>query len=90
MGDMYWYTGRSEGMAMGSPLSPILSNIYIEHFEQTAIASAEYKPSLWLRYVDDIFSIWLHRNSELKKFLKHLNTEKPSTTFTIEKENFHS
>ena len=59
----------------------------MEHFEQTAIASAEHKPSLWLRYVDHIFSIWAHGDCELEKFLKHLNTQRPAITFTIEKES---
>ena len=59
----------------------------MENFKQTIIASAENKPSLWLRYVDDVFSIWPHGDSELEKFLKHLNTQRPSIKFTIEKEN---
>ena len=59
----------------------------MEHFEQTTIAFAEYKPSLWLRYVDDVFSIWPHGDCELEKFLKHLNTQRRSIKFTIEKEN---
>jgi hypothetical protein len=37
------------GMVMGSSLSP---NVLMEHFEKLALYSAEYKPSLWLWYVD--------------------------------------
>ncbi|PNF14821.1 hypothetical protein B7P43_G06341, partial [Cryptotermes secundus] len=51
---------QKDGMAMGSSLSPVVSNIYMEHFEQLAIDSAQDKPSLWLRYVDDTFVIWPH------------------------------
>ncbi|GJQ86049.1 hypothetical protein Trydic_g10619 [Trypoxylus dichotomus] len=45
------------GMAMGFPLSPVLSNIYIEEFERRTMDSYELKPRMWLRYVDDTFVI---------------------------------
>jgi hypothetical protein len=44
-----------DGMAMGSPLSPIVSSVYTEHFEKRALHSAQHKLSLRLRYIADIF-----------------------------------
>ena len=41
------YYQQMEGAAMGSPLSPIVANIFMEHFEQQALASAPHPPSLW-------------------------------------------
>jgi hypothetical protein len=41
-------------------LSPIISNIYMEHFEKLALGSAQCKPLLSLRYVDDTFVVWPH------------------------------
>ena len=46
---------QEEGLAMGSPLSPVLVNIYMEYFEEIALGSTSQKPSMWLRYVDDTF-----------------------------------
>jgi hypothetical protein len=46
---------QKDGMAMGSSLSLIVSNIYMENFEKFALDSGQHKPSLWLRYVDDTF-----------------------------------
>jgi hypothetical protein len=43
---------QKDGMAMGSCLSPIIRNIFMEHFEKFALDSSQYKPLLWLWYVD--------------------------------------
>jgi hypothetical protein len=40
-------------MAMGSSQSPIVSNIFMDHFEKVVLDSAQHKPSLWLQYVYD-------------------------------------
>ena len=48
------------GAAVGSPLSPVIANIYGEGFEEEAINTTDDKPSLWVHYVDDTFTIWPH------------------------------
>ena len=42
-GDFY---EKVEGVAMGSPLSPVVANIYMQDFEQRAMTTATLKPSL--------------------------------------------
>ncbi|XP_072014865.1 uncharacterized protein [Amphiura filiformis] len=42
---------------MGSPVSPLAANIFLEHLEGTAIAPMQCEPKLWKRYVDDILEI---------------------------------
>ena len=59
---------QTTGVAMGSPLSPIIANLYMEKFEKEALKSYPLKPSLWKRYVDDTNVIWPHGENELKMF----------------------
>ena len=43
---------RQEGLAMGSPLSPVSVNVY---FEKMALRLTSLKPSMWFRYLDSTF-----------------------------------
>ncbi len=80
---------QSQGAAMGSPLSPIIANIFMEFLEDIALQTANIKPSLWLRYVDDTFTLWPHNRQSLNMFLEHLTSLRPSIKFTMEVESNH-
>jgi hypothetical protein len=43
------YYSQKKGMAMGSPLSPVLCNIFMEELEEKAILSYKTKPLVWKR-----------------------------------------
>ena len=45
------------GCPMGSLLSPIIANMVMEEIEQTALNTYLKPPSLWVRYVDDVYAI---------------------------------
>ena len=68
---------------MGSPLSPVLANLFMEYFESELLPTIMPKPLLWLRYVDDIYLIWPNdQNFDL--FFSRVNTLVPSIKFTTE------
>ena len=78
---------QKDGAAMGSPVSEVIANLYVEEFEERAIATATYKPKIWKRYVDDTFTIL--GKDYVDGFLQHLNSQQPTIRFTmeIEKDN---
>src|SRR5678816_32980 len=72
---------------MGSPLSPILSNLFMELIEHFFILNHTLlSNTTWLRYVDDIFvSTPLTNNPTL--ILNYINSIHPNIKFTMESSN---
>ena len=71
-----------KGAAMGSPISPIVANLFMEDLETKALATSTAPPTLWKRYVDDTFII-IHK-AEKNNFLQHLNSIDDNIHFTCE------
>ena len=71
-----------EGVAMGSLISPIVANLYIEHFEREALQSASNLPRHWFRFVDDTFVI--QQQAHKQALLDHINSIDPAIRFTVE------
>ena len=64
-----------QGAAMGSPVSPVIANMYVEYFEFLAIPSSPALIKWWLRYVDDVHSAT--RKDQVNKLQEHLNSIDP-------------
>ena len=76
------YFEQLEGAAMGSPISPIVANLYMESFDVNVIRSAPHPPYLWKRFVDDTFTII--ESSKKNEFLEHINSIDSHIQFTAE------
>ena len=78
------YYEQLEGAAMGSPISPIVANLYMENFEEKAISKALHPFYLWKRFVDDTFTII--ESSQRRAFLDHINSIDQHIQFTCEEQ----
>ena len=67
---------------MGSPVSPVIANICMEHFESLAIPSSPTLIKWWFRYVDDVHSAT--RKDQVNTLQEHLNSIDQHIKFTIE------
>ena len=67
---------------MGSPIGPLIANIFMEEFEVKALSSIPHPPSLWLRFFDDTFVI--NRAEHSQDLLHHINNQDPHIQFTVE------
>ena len=76
------YYEQTERAAMGSPLSPIVANIFMEDFEIKALETAPHPPSLWKRFVDDTFVVIEAQQKE--EFFQHINSIDENIKFTAE------
>ena len=70
---------------MGSPVSPIVANLFMEWFESSAIETFKYEITFWRRYVDD--TIVALCDSLLEDFTSHINSIHPAIQFTREDEH---
>ena len=87
-GDFYQLT---DGAAMGGLTSAIVSEIYMQSLETTAITTADHPPKVWKHHVSDVFST-VHK-AYLQELPDHINNLHPRTQFTKEEKTtplFHS
>ena len=49
---------------MGSPVSLIIANIYMEYFKDRAHRTAQNPPRLWKGYTYNTFIIWSHNTNK--------------------------
>ena len=73
---------QTEGAAMGSPISPIVANLFMEDLEVQVIRTSPTPPSLWKMFVDDTFTII--KKEDRSSFLQHLNSIHQNIKFTCE------
>ena len=77
---------QHQGLAMGSPLSPVAACLYMEMLEHDHFEEVMGNDSYWMRYVDDVLVI-TPGDTDLEDKLARLNEVDPKIQFTLEKED---
>jgi hypothetical protein len=84
------YYSQPDGLTMGSPLSGILSEIYLNHIENKYILADknpwQNKILSYSRYVDDTIVLFDGNNRQLQLLNNYLNSIAPKLQFTLETE----
>jgi hypothetical protein len=76
-----------DGVIMGSPLVPILPDIFMTHIEQQLEQYDQYhRIKIYLRYVYHTFIIFNGKESDADELVKFINTLHPRLKFTCEHE----
>lgn len=81
---------QTSGLPMGSPLSPLLADIFMDSLEQTIFLSNHpllRNITYWHRYVDDILVLWTGTTRQIDLFTDYLNNLHPNIQFTTELQN---
>ena len=60
------------GTAMGTKLVPSYANLFMTKFEENHVNTYHLLPTLWKRFIDDIFLIWPHGMDSLLELIKPL------------------
>ena len=73
---------QTDGVAMGSPLGPLMANVFMCHLEEK-LSRDGLMPDLYKRYVDDTL-VKMPSTEAASAFLTTLNGLHPSMKFTME------
>jgi hypothetical protein len=77
------------GTAMGTKMAPSYANLFMGKIEKSLMTRAPSIPRIWLRFIDDIFGIWIESETLLSTFIELCNAFHPTIKFTSEHSHEH-
>ena len=75
---------QNKGTAMGSPVSVVKTNLFMEDLEEKSLLSFSQEVKVWKRYIDDTFVVV--KREQVDALHEHLNEQVSGVSFTVEKE----
>ena len=61
---------QTHGTAMDTKTAVSFANIFMAHIETTILSRTVFKPTVWKRYIDDIFSLWDISKPDIEAFIE--------------------
>ena len=72
---------------MGTKAAVAFANIFMTEIETQILQQSKHKPLEWIRYIDDIASLWVTTKDEVLQFIKKANQFLPTIKFMAEISN---
>jgi hypothetical protein len=69
---------------MGNRLAPLFAIIFMHDLETRILETYSDRPSMWVRYIDDVFGVWQHGLASLDSLHQFINNQHPTITFSID------
>eukprot|EP00061_Rhincodon_typus_P013015 g39114.t1 len=70
--------------AMGTKFAPQYANSFMHNFKQDFSAAQDLLPTRYIRYIDDIFFLWTHREESLKQLHCDIDKFHPTIGLTMD------
>ena len=69
---------------MGTKTAVPFANIFMAKIETEILSKVVSKPTVWKRYIDDLFSLWDMSKPDIETFIDQANLHHPTIKFTAE------
>ena len=69
---------------IGTKFPPTYANLFMAGLEKKIFENTNFKPLLWLQYLDDMFWVWTEGLERHKEFYQYLISFHPTIKFTME------
>ena len=81
------FYNQTDGVAMGSPLAPVLANLYMDYHKKISLSAySNTRPIMYKRFVEDIFAAF-NTFSEAMFFFECFSSRHPNIKLTVETED---
>ena len=75
---------QSHGTARGTKTAVAFASIFMAHIETTILSKTVSKPTVWKRYIDDVFTVCDMSKPDTEAFVKQTNLHHLTIKFTAE------
>ena len=75
---------QTHGTAMDTKTSVSFANIFMAHIETAILSKSVFKPTVWKRYINDVFFLWDISKPDIETFIEEANLHHPTIKFTAE------